>query len=76
MTPHDRIWVDNQRAHDHASKYLAAVDAQMFARCLSLTTAMQKFGEFLHLPESTSKLMLYFEAALTMLSRLVRRAAV
>src|SRR5579863_8904064 len=68
MTPHERIFVDNQKAHDYASKYLAALDGEMFARCQMLTSAMSKFGEFLHLPESNSKLKAFFETALTVLS--------
>jgi hypothetical protein len=68
MTPHDRIFLDNQRAHDYASKYLAALDGEMFARCFMFTSAMQKFAEFLHLPEADSKLKRIFETALTLLA--------
>jgi len=29
MTPHDKIFFDNQRAHDYPNKYLAALDGEM-----------------------------------------------
>ncbi len=68
MTPHERILLDNTKAHDFASKYLAAVDGEMFARCLMLTSAMQKFQEFLHLPASASQLKALFDMALTVVT--------
>jgi hypothetical protein len=68
MTPHDKIFVDSLKAHDYASKYLAALDGQMFARCATLTSAMQKFEEFLNLPAKSSQLRAIFDLALTALS--------
>ncbi len=67
LSAHDAIFVDNQKAHDYAMKYLAAIDKEMFARSLKFTTAMHKFGEFLHLPESSSKLGAFIDSALSVL---------
>jgi len=49
------IVLDNNRAHDYAMEYIVAVDGELFARALKLTSAMQKFAKFLDLPECDSK---------------------
>jgi len=68
-TPHDAaILVDNQRAHDHALKYLGAVSSELYARGLILTSAMQKFAKFVDLPESNSKFAAILDLAFTALS--------
>jgi outer membrane murein-binding lipoprotein Lpp len=67
ISAHDAIFVDNQKAHDYAMKYLAAIDKEMFARSLKFTTAMHRFSEFLHLPESSSKLGAFIDTALSVL---------
>src|SRR5262245_9312288 len=63
-----KILEDNQDAHSYASKYLAAVDLEMFARGQILTAAMQMFTKFLDLPETSSKLKAYFDVAITALA--------
>ncbi len=51
-------------------KYKGAIDLEMFSRCLKLTEAMNDFREFLHLPESSSRLKAWVEAGLAVLTLL------
>ena len=71
LSHHDEIIVDNQKAQHHTEKYLAAVLLNLNAEGLMITSAMQKFAKFLELPESSSKLGLWWDTAFGIISTLV-----
>lgn len=55
FSPHEQALLsDNQKAHDEAYKFKAAVDAELYARGLEFSVALQKFATFLGLKDTSS----------------------